>query len=151
MDAGSRVVRGVEATQHRWNEIADVRDRPHLLDPGPGDQDVAWSAFLQQQLSGLHARLGVKARAHHAVVEDVCERHERHPLVMRHIGAHDGHRLVLGDARGRVIERLVKAIAAARAGLGKTYEILLPPLSGQSSPPAPSRKARRPHLHSGRV
>ena len=58
------------------------------------------------------------------VVENVRERHERHPLVMRHIGAHDGHALVLGDPRGRVIERLVKAIAAARAGLGETCEVL---------------------------
>src|SRR6478752_7620643 len=68
VDGGSRIVRGVEAANNRWNKIADIGDRPHLFDPGPGDQDVAWSAFLQEQLSGLHARLGVKARAHHAVV-----------------------------------------------------------------------------------
>jgi hypothetical protein len=60
----------------------------------------------------------VKARAHDALVENIRERHERHPLVMRHVGVHDSHALVLRDSRGRIIERLVKAIAAARAGLG---------------------------------
>ena len=79
-----------------------ARDRgrsrpPHLLDPGPGDQDVAWRTFLQQQLGGLHARLGVKARTHDAIVEDVRERHERHSLVMCHIGAHHGHACILGS------------------------------------------------------
>ena len=115
--AGSQVVRGGETTEDRWHKIADVRDRLHLLDSGPGDQDVPWRTFLQQQLGGLHARLGVKARAHDAVVEDVRERHERHPLVMRHIGAHHGHACILGEPRGRVIERLIQAILAARTGL----------------------------------
>src|SRR4030095_10149021 len=124
--AWSCVVWGGEATEHRWNEIADVSDRPHLLDPGPGDQDVPWSAFLQEQLRGLHARLGMKAPAHDALVENVRERHERHPLMMRHVGAHDSHALVLGDARGRVIERFIKAIAAAGAGLDETREVLRP-------------------------
>ena len=124
MDAGIRFVRRVEATHHRRNKIADICDGPHLFDPRPGHQDVAWGAFLQQQLSGLHARLSVEARAHHAVVKDVCERHERHSLVMCHIGVHDGNFLVLGDARGGVIERFVKAEAAAGASLGETREIL---------------------------
>ncbi len=118
VDARSRVVRGGEATKHRWNEIANVCDRPHLFDPGPGDQDVPRSTFLQQQLGGLHARLGVKARAHDAVIEDVRERHERHTLVMCHIGMHDGHVLILGNPRCGVIEGLVKAITAACTGLG---------------------------------
>ena len=59
MGAGSRVVRRSEAAVDRWNEIADVRDRPRLLDPGPGGQNVPWSAFLQQELGGLNARLVV--------------------------------------------------------------------------------------------
>ena len=91
MGGGSRVVWGREAADDRWNEIADVCNRLHLLDPGPGHQDIPWRAFLQQQLGRLHARLGVKARAHDAVVEDVRQRHERHPLVMRHIGANHSH------------------------------------------------------------
>jgi hypothetical protein len=48
VDAGSRIVWGSEATQDWWNEIADVGDSPHLIDPGPGDKDVSRSAFLQQ-------------------------------------------------------------------------------------------------------
>src|SRR4029453_9272160 len=67
MGARSRVVCGGEAPEDRWDEIADVRDRLYFLDPGPGDQDVARSAFLQQQLSGQHARLGMKARTHDAL------------------------------------------------------------------------------------
>ena len=98
--------------------IADVGDRPYFLDPGPGDQNVTRSAFLQQQLGSLHARLGVKARSHDALVENIRYRHQRHSLVMRHMGVHDGHRLVLRDSRGRVIERLIKSIVTGRAGLG---------------------------------
>jgi len=44
----SRIVWRSEATQDWWNEIADVGNPPHLLDPGPGDKDVSGSAFLQQ-------------------------------------------------------------------------------------------------------
>ena len=39
----------------------------------------------------------------------------RHALVVRHEGPHDGELLALGQARRRVVERLVEAVAAASA------------------------------------
>ena len=66
------------------------RGHPHLverpwLDGGARPRD----AFLQQQLGGLDARVGVKP-LDHAVVEDgIGERGERHSFVMGKAGAHD--------------------------------------------------------------
>ena len=128
----------VKRRRTRSNEIADVGDPPHLLDPGPGDQNVSRSAFLQQSLGGLHARLGVKAPAHDALTQHVRERHSDVPGDAP-CRAHDGHALVLRHSRGGVIERLVKAMTTTRAGLGETYEVLRRRHRVDSSPPGPSR------------
>ena len=48
------------------------------------------AAFLQEQLGGLHARIGVKAGLHDVGVQAVVERHEAHPVMVRHVGFHDG-------------------------------------------------------------
>ena len=43
--------------------------------------------------------------------------------MVRHVGAHDGGALAVGDAGGRVIEGLVEAVAAASAIGDETSEI----------------------------
>ena len=53
-----------------------------------GDGRLARDPLLQQQLRGLHARVGVKALHHRIAEENVGEGHESHPLVMGHEGSH---------------------------------------------------------------
>ena len=80
-----------------------------------GDRDVARRALLQQQLGRLDDRLGVEARAHHAVEQRVGDGHDRHALVVGHVGAHDRPGLAFRQAGRREVERLVEAVAAAPA------------------------------------
>src|SRR6185436_1377187 len=102
VDGRRRIMWRSETPQDWRNEIPNVGDGAHFVDPWSSHENVARRAFLEQQLGGLHARLGVKAPAHDAVKEDVVECDERRPLMMRHVSAHDGHSLLFGDARGRV-------------------------------------------------
>ena len=69
-----------------------------------GDSDVARRALLQQQLGRLDHRLGMEARAHDAVEQCVGDGHDRHALVVGHIGAHDGLRLAVGQPRRREVD-----------------------------------------------
>ena len=84
---------------------------------------VARHALLQQQLRGLHARVGVEALHHEVAEQRVGERDERHALVVGHVGAH--HRPPDGPAaasvspsagssapRVRVVDGLVEAVRA---------------------------------------
>ena len=95
-------VRRSEATQSLRGRRAR---RARLLDrAGLGDRGRAWHALLQQQLGGLHARIGVEAPHHRVAEQDVGERDERHALVVGHEGPHDGSagragRLARGRAR----------------------------------------------------
>jgi hypothetical protein len=56
---------------------------------------------------------------------------------MRHEGAHDGDGLALGQARRRVVQRLVEAVAAARAEPRKPREI------ARAAPRIDHRRQRR--------
>ena len=58
-------------------------DERRVLRPRLGDRTLPRHALLQQQLGGLHARIGMEA-AHHQVAGDrVGERDQRHAGVMR--------------------------------------------------------------------
>ena len=57
----------------------------------------------------------MKALAHLARLQSIRDRDDRHALMMRHVGPHDCDTLILGQSRTSKIERLKKAIAAARA------------------------------------
>ena len=113
MRARDRIVRRIEAAPRRRHELADVGDRPHLLGARPGDGDASRRPLLEQELGRLDHRLGVEAGAHRPVVEGVGDRDQRHALVVRHVGPHDRDRLVLGQTRRGVVERLVPAETAA--------------------------------------
>ncbi len=81
-------VRRAEATQGLRGRRAG---RACLLDrAGLGDRGRARHPLLQQQLRGLHARIGVEALHHRVAEQDVGERDERHALVVGHEGSHDG-------------------------------------------------------------
>ena len=105
------------------HELAGVGSRRHLVGARAGHGDVARGALLQEQLGRLHAGVGVKPRAHDAVVQGVGDRQEQHALVVGHVGPHDHHRFPLGDPRARVVERLVVAVGAPAAGLGEALEV----------------------------
>ena len=85
--------------------------------------DVARRALLQEQLGGLHHRLAVEALAHAAVEQHVGERDERHALVVRHVGADHRDARALGEARARVVERLVEAVRAPAARARELDEV----------------------------
>jgi len=74
VDAGVASVWGSEATKNWWNEIADVGDPPHLLNPGPGDQDVSAECVPATVARWPCSALGVKAPAHDALTQHVRER-----------------------------------------------------------------------------
>ena len=63
---------------------------------GLGDGGLARDPLLQEQLRGLHARVGMEALHHRVAQEGVGERHEGHALVMGHERPHDDS---LGGAR----------------------------------------------------
>ena len=65
--------------------------------------------LLEQQRGRLERRVGREALLHPAVEEHLRQRQERHPLVVRHVGANDGVRVTARQARRRVVNRLVEA------------------------------------------
>jgi hypothetical protein len=56
-------------------------------------REVLRAALLQHELGRTDPRLEVKAFAQGAVRQHVADRRQRHPLVMRHVGADDRERL----------------------------------------------------------
>lgn len=80
-------------------------------------------AFLQQKFRRTHDWFGVKAGTHAAALKGVCDRHDHHPLVMRHIVADDRDRDTLRQAGARVVERLVPAVNAGGADASHAFEI----------------------------
>ena len=107
------VRRAVAADRHRRRR----RGGAHLVErPRLDRRDVARHALLQQQLGRLDPRLGVKALDHPIAEQRVGQRHERHALVMRHVGA---ARRAAGVPRGRgwsaVGLRLGAAVACSRS------------------------------------
>ena len=93
-----RVVGRGESTEDRRHEIAHVGGALHLFGTRPGHEHVARHPLLEQQLRRLDDRVGMEALDHRAVVEDVAEGHQRHPLVMGHVALHDRDRRALRGA-----------------------------------------------------
>ena len=113
---------GAEAARQRRHEVAHI-GALDLLGTWPRHEDVAWHALLQQQLGRLDDRVGVEAFDHDPVVQHVAERHQGHPLVMRHVALHDRDRRPFRQTSRRVVERLPEAVAPAAAGLGQAGEV----------------------------
>ena len=83
--------------------------------------------LVQQRLGRANARIGMKPRPHHVIVQRVVEGEERHALVMHHVAAHDDARFAPGFAPPRIIDRLVVAVVADDLGIlqrGEPAEIL---------------------------
>ena len=115
-------MRRAEATGKRRNEVAHI-GAFDLFGTWPGHEDVARHALLQQQFGRLDDRVGVEAFDHDPVVQHVAERHQRHPLVMRHVAVHDCDCRAFRQTSRRVVECLPEAVAAAAAGLGQAGEV----------------------------
>ena len=111
----SPVVGRSELAEDRLDEIAHLRRRLDLVDPGAGDRHAAGRPLLQQQLGRLDDGFGVEARAHRTGPEDIGERDQRHPLMMGHVGAHHGHLRPFREPGPRVVERLVEPERPPRA------------------------------------
>ena len=108
----------------RWFDFLDLpRQTPLLSDAREGFRDLTRHAFLQQKLGRPDHRLGVEAVAHDAAQDRICERQDRHSLVMRHEIAHDGDVAALQQPGGRIVEGFVEAVAAAAAGCFERLEI----------------------------
>ena len=108
----------------RWFDFLDLpRQTPLLSDAREGFRDLTRHAFLQQKLGRPDHRLGVEAVAHDAAQDRICERQDRHSLVMRHEIAHDGDVAALQQPGGRIVESFVEAVAAAAAGCFERLEI----------------------------
>ena len=98
--------------------------------PRLGKNRLAGHALLQQQLGRLHAAVGVKSFDEHVVADHIGERHERHTLMVREEGPHDG-RLRVGR-RGRrdvgllsrpVVDGFVEAEASVQPAAGEPPEV----------------------------
>ena len=78
---------------------------------------------MQQKFRCLDNRIGMKPRLHRSAVKRVRNSDRAHPLMVRHIGAHDGDTLALWKAPRRVVQGLVPAVPATPAHVGQTSEI----------------------------
>ena len=65
----------------------------------------------------------MKARSHRPAAKRVRDSDQAHPLMVRHIGAHDGNTFALRDTPRRVVQGLIPAVAATPARFGQTGEI----------------------------
>ena len=93
----------------------------------------------------------MEALHHHAVVEDVADGHQRHPLVVGHVALHDRDRRPLGEPARRVVERLPEAVRPAAPAVAQPGEV---PDRGPRAGPSPrgrSRTGPRPRPRSGRA
>ena len=118
------LVRQAESSNNWRNHFANARGRRNLFRPGACNQHIARGPLLQQQLRGLHDRLGMKSGFHQTVGEHVGESHQRHALVMGHVGVNDRYFFSFRDARLGVVERFVKTVRAAASLLRDTFQIL---------------------------
>jgi hypothetical protein len=67
---------------------------------GSRQRDRPRRAFLEQQLRGTNDRVGMEPSLGRPVVDDVAQRHQRHALVVCHVGANDGERSPVGTLVG---------------------------------------------------
>jgi len=80
-------------------------------------------AFLQQPGCGLQPQIGHEPTLHRLAMEQMTERQQTHPVVVRHPGADNGERFTGGHACGCVVHRLVQAEAADRSGIDEASEV----------------------------
>ncbi len=118
-----QIVRRAEATQDGRDEVADVKVAAHLFRAGTRHHDRLRRPLLQQELGRLDHRFGMEATPHHLFQERVGEGDDRHPLVVRHVRAHDGVHPSHGQAAARVVDRLVVAVRADGALFREPLEI----------------------------
>jgi hypothetical protein len=90
---------------------------------GNGRRRVAGGALLKQQLRRLDDGFRVEACPHDPVQHGVGDGHDRHALVVRHEHPHHRHGLPGRNPVGRVVQRLVKAVAALAVHRGDPLEV----------------------------
>ena len=83
-----------------------------------------------------------KYAAHRRVEQHVGERHERHALVVRHVGANERDRTRFGNALAREVERFVEAVAPACAQRFERARNSARPRAARTSTRDPSHTAR---------
>ena len=66
----------------------------------------------------------MEAPAHGTVVQRVGDRDDGHALVMGHVGADDGNIAALGQTGLGIVQRVIPAVAAARADCGETGQVM---------------------------
>jgi hypothetical protein len=91
--------------------------RLDLLGGRMGGRHIPRHALLEQEFARPDHRLAVEALAHLPAVEHVGDGDDGHALVMGHEAAHDGDGFARGAPRLVEVQRLVEAVAAARAHL----------------------------------
>ena len=123
MGSRRKRMRAIVAALGRQHGIADAGGRSERLDQRLDDRHIMRHPLLQQQFGCLDHGLGMEAPTHRALAKGIRNGDDAHALVMRHIGAHDRDRCALRQARLRVVQRLVPAIAAAAAGRRQPREI----------------------------
>ena len=123
MRARRHTVRRAEAPDDRRDELADVSGGLYLFGTRPGDCNAPGCPFLEEQLGRLDARLGVKAGAHHPLMEGIRERDQHHSLMMRHVATDDRHARALREPGSSVVEGLVESVRTARAGFRQALEV----------------------------
>ena len=60
--------------------------------------ELSRSPLLEKKFGGLHERLAVKTLPRKSREDDVGESQQRHPLVVGHISANDGVRMIFPNA-----------------------------------------------------
>ncbi len=74
-----------------------------------------WAAFLQHQQGRLQQWIGFETALHRTVVQQVAQRQEAHALVVDHERTDHGVADAARQARWRVVDRLVEAVASHEA------------------------------------
>jgi len=115
-------VRGGHGGGGRWfAAYRRLRDVPRFGaergEAGGASIGAARAPLLQQEVRRPDHRVGMKAVAHHAVMDDIGQSDQGHALMMGHVTAHDGDRLVFRESCRREIKRLEEAITAQGAQL----------------------------------
>ena len=118
-----RIGRRREPARRRRHHRARLLVCRRFLRPGTHHGHVARCALLQYEVGGLHHRLGVESLAHPTVEEHVGQGDDRHPLVVRHVGADHRHLRAFGQALAGVIERFVEAVGPEAAGPRELAEV----------------------------
>ena len=127
----------------RWgDQFTNLSSGGYFFRARPGNEHVARSALLQEQLGGLHHGLGMETSAHRAIVQQVCNGNEGHSLMMREKCAHDGDRFAFGQACACVIERFIKSVRAASARFFQAAKVLQGRSWDQSWPQARWRRVQ---------